>query len=175
MPGKHILIIDDDQDVHEALKLILQPAGYRLTSRSTGPEGMEAVRADPPDLILLDIMLSSPSEGFHLAYELKRDDELARIPMLGDPSRLLSVIENLLDNSVKATSPGQTILVRTSLEAGGKQRGSQVCLEVVDEGRQEQQQGLPAFRTEKSEDGPRLPRRGIAGCRCRVRLHGWRQ
>jgi CheY-like chemotaxis protein len=79
---KNILVIDDDPDVHEALKLILEPAGYKLICVSTGQEGLDAVKADAPDLILLDIMLSSPSEGFHLAYELRKDEAEARIPII---------------------------------------------------------------------------------------------
>lgn len=82
MAGEHIIVIDDDPDVREALTLMLEPAGYRLTCCSTGPEGTTAIRADLPDLILLDIMLASPSEGFHLAYELKKDEALSRIPII---------------------------------------------------------------------------------------------
>lgn len=67
MAGEKILVIDDDPDVREASRLMLEPAGYRLICCSTGPEGMESIATDPPDLIPLDIMLSSPSEGFHLA------------------------------------------------------------------------------------------------------------
>jgi len=82
MAGKRIVIIDDDADVREALSMILQPAGYELTCCSTGPEGMAAIHANPPDVLLLDIMLSSPSEGFHLAYELRQDDTLGKIPII---------------------------------------------------------------------------------------------
>ena len=82
MAGERILLIDDDPDVQEALRLMLEPAGYDLRCFSTGPEGMAAVRDDRPDLILLDIMLSSQSEGFHLAYELKKDEVSAGIPIV---------------------------------------------------------------------------------------------
>jgi len=82
MAGERILVIDDDPDVREALRLMLEPGGYRLTCCSTGPEGMESIATDPPDLILLDIMLSSPSEGFHLAYKLRKDDATSRIPIV---------------------------------------------------------------------------------------------
>jgi CheY-like chemotaxis protein len=80
--GEHIVVIDDDPDIRDALTMILEPAGYRLTGCATGPEGLAAVRADPPDLILLDIMLASPTEGFHLAAELRRDAVLGRIPII---------------------------------------------------------------------------------------------
>ncbi|MBU0717356.1 MAG: response regulator [Planctomycetes bacterium] len=82
MAGERIVIIDDDPDVREALTLMLEPAGYKLTCCSTGPEGTAAIQADPPDLILLDIMLASPTEGFHLAYEFKKDERIARIPII---------------------------------------------------------------------------------------------
>ena len=80
--GEHIVLIDDDQDMHEAIKLILEPEGYRVSCYSTGPAGLEAVRRDKPDLLLLDIMLASPSEGFHLAYELKEDAILKELPVV---------------------------------------------------------------------------------------------
>lgn len=79
---QRILIIDDDPDVREALTLILEPAGYAVTCCATGPEGLEMVQSQPPDLIMLDIMLASPSEGFHLAYELRRDEQTAMIPIV---------------------------------------------------------------------------------------------
>ena len=82
MPGEHIVIIDDDPDLREALTLILEPAGYRLTCCATGQDGMDTIRKERPDLILLDIMLASPSEGFHVAYELKKDEALREIPII---------------------------------------------------------------------------------------------
>ena len=80
--GKHIVLIDDDPDMHEAIKMILEPQGFRITCCSTGPAGLQTVRENPPDLVLLDIMLSSPSEGFHLSYEMRQDEALAKVPII---------------------------------------------------------------------------------------------
>ena len=80
--GKRIVLIEDDPDMHAAIRMILEPQGFSITCCSTGPEGLEAVRQERPDLILLDIMLSSPSEGFHLSYEMKQDEALAKIPII---------------------------------------------------------------------------------------------
>ena len=77
-----ILLIDDDADMHHAVAAMLEPQGYQVSCRLTGHEGILAARADRPDLILLDIMLSSPSEGFHLAYDLSRDDDLKDVPVI---------------------------------------------------------------------------------------------
>lgn len=82
MADKHILVVDDDADVREALRLILEPKGYRLTFCATAPIAREAIKKEPPDLILLDIMLATVSEGLHVAYDLKKDEALSRIPII---------------------------------------------------------------------------------------------
>ncbi|MFH1418950.1 MAG: response regulator [Planctomycetota bacterium] len=79
---KTILLIDDDADIHEVVKMILEPLGHQIECALTGPSGMEAARRLHPDMILLDIMLDSPSEGFHLAYEFKKDEALKDIPIV---------------------------------------------------------------------------------------------
>ena len=58
-----ILLIDDDPDIHLAVEMMLVPLGYELTCYSTGAAGLEALRREPPDLLLLDIMLTQPTEG----------------------------------------------------------------------------------------------------------------
>ncbi len=80
--GPHILLIDDDPDMHHAVQLILEPSGYQVGRQATGPAGLEAIRRQPPDVILLDIMLASPSEGLEVAAALKRDDRLSQIPII---------------------------------------------------------------------------------------------
>lgn len=78
----HILLIEDDVDMQHAIRAMLEPVGYRVEVVGTGPQGLAAMRRDPPDLVLLDIMLSTPSEGFHVAYEMRGDDELKGIPII---------------------------------------------------------------------------------------------
>lgn len=79
---RRILLIDDDDDMQHAIRAMLEPDGFEIGCAATGPGGLAALRASPPDLILLDIMLSTPSEGFHLAYEIKNDEQLKRIPIV---------------------------------------------------------------------------------------------
>lgn len=80
--GAHILLIDDDPYIHDAVRMVLEPEGYRVTGRLTAPDGLKAMQEDPPDLLLLDIMLATPSEGFHLAYEIRGREELRHIPII---------------------------------------------------------------------------------------------
>ena len=77
-----ILLIDDDPDIHLAVQMILEPLGHKVTCYQIGQAGLEAIRREPPDLVLLDIMLSYPSEGLQIACELRRDNHLKSIPLI---------------------------------------------------------------------------------------------
>jgi len=79
---RHVLLIDDDPDMHDIIRLVLEPSGYRVTCHATGPSGMEALRRDQPDMLLLDIMLATPTEGLLLAHQIKRDETFKRIPII---------------------------------------------------------------------------------------------
>ncbi len=76
-----ILLIDDDPDIHLAVRVMLESLGHTVACYQTGQAGLEAIRRDPPDLILLDIMLTHPSEGLQVACELRRDSRLKSIPL----------------------------------------------------------------------------------------------
>jgi CheY-like chemotaxis protein len=79
---ERILLIDDDPLVHDAVRMILEPEGYVIDGCLTGPDGLEALRTARPDLLLLDIMLAAPTEGFHLLYEIRRTPGLREIPVI---------------------------------------------------------------------------------------------
>lgn len=81
-PPARILLIDDDPMIHDAVQMILKPQGYLVESCLTGPSGLEAMRARRPDVVLLDVMLASPSEGFHLVYQMRNDADLKDIPVI---------------------------------------------------------------------------------------------
>ena len=80
--GNCLLLIDDDSDIHHAVRLILEPRGYLVECRSTGNDGLDAIGKISPDIILLDIMLSSPTEGLKLANKLKNDPNTREIPII---------------------------------------------------------------------------------------------
>lgn len=77
-----VLLIEDDPDMQLAVRAMLPEGEFDLTCCSTGPAGLEAMRQAPPDVVLLDIMLSSPSEGFHLCYEIRQDARLRDVPVI---------------------------------------------------------------------------------------------
>lgn len=69
-----ILIIDDDPDIVEAVRLILESSGHTVEEARDGPSGLSMVKQFGPDLIILDVMMESDSAGFHVAYQLRSQD-----------------------------------------------------------------------------------------------------
>jgi CheY-like chemotaxis protein len=67
-----ILIMDDDDDFREMLKEMLEMAGYEVAEAANGKEGMKVYRAEPADLIVIDIFMPE-QEGIETIRELKRD------------------------------------------------------------------------------------------------------
>ncbi len=77
-----ILIIDDDPDISEAMKIVLESHGYDVDTAADGRLGMDRIRAETPDVIILDVMMSTPQEGFTLSRDLKQHPDYKKIPIL---------------------------------------------------------------------------------------------
>ena len=77
-----ILIIDDDPDITEAMRIILENRGYEVRNALDSSEGMERLREARPDLIILDVMMRTSQEGFELSRELKHQPQYKDIPIL---------------------------------------------------------------------------------------------
>jgi len=82
MAGGKILIIDDDPDITEAMRVVLEGRGHEVCSAPDSREGMEQVRRVLPDLIILDVMMRTSQEGFDFARALKRSPSYKDIPIL---------------------------------------------------------------------------------------------
>jgi len=79
---KTVLIVDDDADIVESTKIVLESAGYRVRAASDGNEALKSVEEEAPDLIILDIMMADPTEGFHVSYKLRKDPVYRDIPII---------------------------------------------------------------------------------------------
>jgi CheY-like chemotaxis protein len=75
------LIVDDDPVFVETTKTILESRNYDVITAYDGDEGLEKVRKEKPDLILLDIIMPT-QDGFHVCEEIKKDPEIADIPVV---------------------------------------------------------------------------------------------
>jgi len=74
MEETKILIVDDDPDIVEALKMTLEAHHYIVYTAANGTEGLRQVKAVNPDLIILDVMMDTITEGFQVTYQLRNPD-----------------------------------------------------------------------------------------------------
>ncbi|MFH0916281.1 MAG: response regulator [bacterium] len=77
-----VLIVDDDLDVVVATSLVLEKAGYTVSSASNSGDGLRAVEELRPDLLVLDVMMEEPDDGLRLARDLRRKGHALPILML---------------------------------------------------------------------------------------------
>jgi CheY-like chemotaxis protein len=80
--AKKVLMIDDDPEFVEAITNLLDAKGYEVHTASNGEEGVAKAKAEDPDLILLDVMMTTKNEGFNVARELHEDDKLKETPVI---------------------------------------------------------------------------------------------
>lgn len=77
--GSRILIVDDDADYRASTRALLEGEGYQVMEADSGHAGLEAARTTRPDLIVLDIMMESPVEGYSVVQALKFQNEYADV------------------------------------------------------------------------------------------------
>jgi CheY-like chemotaxis protein len=77
-----ILVVDDDPDFVEATRIVLEGAGYEIVSAADGDESLRVVRAEKPDLIVLDVIMSSILDGLNVSQQLQDDPEHKDIPII---------------------------------------------------------------------------------------------
>ena len=82
MAENTILVIDDDIDLVEIIRVTLENQGYRVIDAQTGERGLAMAQEQDPDLILLDVMMGRVDEGFQVAYQLRSDEVTAEVPIL---------------------------------------------------------------------------------------------
>jgi len=70
-----ILMVDDDSDLINAVKVVLEANGHRLHSASNGEQGLQRIRETKPDLIILDVMMDRYTEGFRFSQTVRDPDE----------------------------------------------------------------------------------------------------
>jgi len=78
---KNILVADDDIDVVTFVSTVLEKSGYKVIGAKDGEEALNKIRANRPDLIILDILMPKQS-GIKLYRELKTDESLKDIPVV---------------------------------------------------------------------------------------------
>jgi two-component system, OmpR family, alkaline phosphatase synthesis response regulator PhoP len=81
MSHEHILVIEDEEDIQELIRYNLSKEGFRIDAALSGEDGLKKLRKEPPDLVLLDLMLPG-MDGLEVCRTLKKNDKMEHIPVI---------------------------------------------------------------------------------------------
>jgi len=82
MANAKILIVDDDPDLTHALKTTLESKQYAVVTAGDRPEGMQKLKSEKPDLLILDVVMATWTDGFDMSREIKTDPQFKDMPIL---------------------------------------------------------------------------------------------
>lgn len=110
---KHIMVIDDDVQLVDTVKTLLESVGYQVSFAYQAEKGMNLARESKPDLILLDIMFAGPPgpDGIELSRQLHQEPALSDVPVI-----ILSGVKRALDLPVKLAPDEDYMPVQAFLE-----------------------------------------------------------
>jgi len=123
-----IVLVDDDPDIQESIKMVLENSGYIFKGAADRESGMSLIESANPDLIILDVIMEQPDDGFVMAQDLRAGGVKTPIILLtsigsvtgmkfGKDSDVLSVD----DFEEKPISPDKLLeKVKSLLEKGGE-------------------------------------------------------
>src|SRR5687767_8971092 len=80
MGDRRLLLVEDDEDVRASIADVLELAGYVVVEASNGRHALRAMRADPPRMVILDLMMPVMS-GWEVLEQMRADPALAGIPV----------------------------------------------------------------------------------------------
>jgi two-component system response regulator VicR len=112
---KMILCIEDEQEMIDLIRLILNRRGFEIRGANSGKEGLEIIRNDHPDLVLLDLMMPE-MDGWEVYQQMKADETTRNIPVIIVTARAQSIekvlglhIAKVDDYIVKPFSPQELL------------------------------------------------------------------
>lgn len=79
--GKHVVLVEDELNIAEAIRFVLSNDGWRVETLANGANAVEVIRNADPDLVMLDVMLPGKS-GFEILHDLRADPGFADLPIL---------------------------------------------------------------------------------------------
>ena len=78
-----IVMIDDNTDFLFTMETFLQRNGFEVQTAEDGQKGIDLIKKERPDLILLDIMMETLFSGFEVCKQVRSDEDLKDIPIIG--------------------------------------------------------------------------------------------
>jgi len=79
--GRHVVLIEDEPNIIEAIRFLLTREGWTVDSHSDGSDAFDVIKAANPDLVILDLMLPGKS-GMEIIKDLRDEESLHRLPVL---------------------------------------------------------------------------------------------
>lgn len=79
--SQHVLLIEDEPNIIEAIRFLLTRDGWRVDTHSDGADAVEVIRAARPDLVILDVMLPGKS-GMDILRDLRDEPDMISLPVL---------------------------------------------------------------------------------------------
>ncbi len=77
-----ILMIDDDKDLQEATRIVLEKHNFEVVSAYDPEDGIEKVQSERPDLVILDVLMPNNYEGFKVAREIREKLNMRKLPII---------------------------------------------------------------------------------------------
>ena len=116
MAKEHILVIEDEEDILALVHYNLAREGFRVSTATSGEEGLKAAQAQPPELILLDLMLPG-IDGLEVCRALKRGAETAAVPIVmmtakGEEADVVAGLELGADDYVTKPFSSRILIAR---------------------------------------------------------------
>ena len=122
MTGKKILVVDDEPEFVDMLKIRLEANDYAVVTAANGKEGVEKAAAEKPDLILLDILMPE-MDGYSALKELKANNQTRGIPVIVVTAKSkmqgLFLVEGINDYVVKPFEADDLLLRIKRVVDGG--------------------------------------------------------
>jgi DNA-binding response OmpR family regulator len=77
-----ILVVEDQDSIRRMIEALVQARGYKVTAASSGVKALDMASVEPPDLVLLDLMMPGQFDGFEVCRRLRAEAATASIPII---------------------------------------------------------------------------------------------
>ena len=116
MAKRTILIVDDEEDIRELVALNLGREGFKVVGSETGEQALKLARSQPPDLIVLDLMLPG-MDGLEVCRKIRNDPQTSQIPIVmltakGEEADIVTGLELGADDYMTKPFSGKVLVAR---------------------------------------------------------------
>lgn len=82
MDNKKILVVDDEADMRTFVSTVVATRGFQPVTAEDGAQALNLARSEPPDLVILDVMMPKIDDGIQTYQQFKKDEQLNRVPII---------------------------------------------------------------------------------------------